>query len=124
MTQMATIQAKNYVIDGFPRAIDQCQYFEQNICEVQMIIDYNISTDKMSKNLQDRCKDSERIDDSPDTIKKRINNYIDNTILMFEYYKTFGKVRTIYANLDIEQRSIKIKKHGAGNMEVMSLSVM
>ena len=51
MTQMAAIQAKNYVIDGFPRAIDQCQHFEQHVCEVQLIIDYNIATDKMSKNL-------------------------------------------------------------------------
>jgi Cdc6-like AAA superfamily ATPase len=49
----------------------------------------------MTKNLQERCKSSKRIDDSLDTIKKRINNYVDNTIPMFEYYKTFGRVRTI-----------------------------
>ena len=24
---------KNYLIDGFPRAVDQAVYFEQNVCE-------------------------------------------------------------------------------------------
>lgn len=27
--------SQNYLIDGFPRAIDQAQYFEQNVIETQ-----------------------------------------------------------------------------------------
>jgi len=30
--------SQNYLIDGFPRAVDQCAYFESNVCEAQTVL--------------------------------------------------------------------------------------
>jgi adenylate kinase family enzyme len=39
---MISNPAQSYVIDGFPRAIDQAQFFEQSVCETQLLIYYDI----------------------------------------------------------------------------------
>ena len=88
---------KSYVIDGFPRAIDQAQYFEQCVCEIQSIIHYEIPMENMIERLNERCRDSKRIDDNFDVIKKRMANYNDQVLPVYDYYKTFGRIRTINA---------------------------
>lgn len=54
----------------------------------------------MIKRLNDRVRVSRRIDDNFEIIKKRISNFNDQTVTVFDYYRTFGKVRTINASLD------------------------
>ena len=44
-----------------------------------------------------RAETSGRSDDNAETIKKRVQNYFDQTYPVIEYYKKFGKVRTIDA---------------------------
>ena len=97
MKEMHALKSDKFVIDGFPRATDQAHYFEQMVCEIQQILHYQIPSEEMSVRLNERCKTSERIDDNFDIIKKRITNYNDTVLPVFEYYKTFGKVRTIDA---------------------------
>lgn len=54
----------------------------------------------MITKLNARVRVSKRIDDNFDTIKKRMSNYNDSTMQVYDYYKTFGKVRKIDAMLD------------------------
>lgn len=35
--------SQNYLIDGFPREIDQCHYFETHVCEAQTVLFYDCS---------------------------------------------------------------------------------
>ena len=97
MRTLIANKSENYVIDGFPRATDQAHYFEQCVCEIQQIIHYKIPQEVMIKRLNDRVRVSKRIDDNFDVIKKRMSNYSDQTLPVFDYYRTFGKVRTIDA---------------------------
>jgi adenylate kinase family enzyme len=30
--------SQNYLIDGFPRAVEQATYFESNVCEAQNVL--------------------------------------------------------------------------------------
>jgi len=30
--------SQNYLIDGFPREVEQCTYFENNVCEAQNVL--------------------------------------------------------------------------------------
>jgi len=50
-----------------------------------------------------RAETSGRSDDNPDTIKKRVQNYFDQSYPVIEYYSKFGKVRKIDARGDISQ---------------------
>lgn len=57
----------------------------------------------MQDRLLKRADMSDRIDDVPDTIRKRVQNFYDQTVPVFEYYATFGKLRTINADRDVTE---------------------
>lgn len=94
------------MIDGFPRSVDQAQYFEQSMGELQQIIHVDVEIDELSIRLEARCKISDRLDDNLDIIKKRLNAYNDQTLPCIDYYTKFGKVRNVkpYDSKKMEQR--------------------
>ena len=47
--------------------------------------------------MKKRAETSSRSDDKDDVIKKRIRNYLDQTLPVVEFYKKFGKVNEIDA---------------------------
>lgn len=55
----------------------------------------------MTERCLKRAETSNRSDDNADTIKKRVQNYFDQSLPVVDYYKKFGKVRRIDATLDI-----------------------
>ena len=55
----------------------------------------------MLERCMKRAETSGRSDDNAETIKKRVQNYFDQSYPVIEYYKKFGKVRTIDATGDI-----------------------
>ena len=68
--------SKNYLIDGFPRAVDQAIYFEQNVCEAQTVLYFDVSEEIMMKRCMKRAEGgSGRVDDNVETLKKRDSGY-------------------------------------------------
>ena len=93
--------AKNYLIDGFPRAVDQAIYFEQHVCECQTVLYYEVDEDVLTERCRKRAETSGRSDDNEETLKKRFNAYNEQTKPVLELYQKFGKVRKIDASGDI-----------------------
>jgi len=54
----------------------------------------------MESRLTERCNNSNRMDDVPETIWKRIDIYTDQATKVIDYYYNFGKVRTVNASVD------------------------
>lgn len=44
---MIATKSQNYLIDGFPRAVDQAIYFEQNVVETQQVLFYDVPQEIM-----------------------------------------------------------------------------
>ena len=95
--------AKNYLIDGFPRALDQAIYFEQNVCECQTILNYEVSEEILVERLLKRAETSGRTDDTPECIKERIRVFNESTQPVIDFYNKFGKVRHIDATGEINE---------------------
>jgi len=51
----------------------------------------------MVERCMKRAETSGRSDDNAETIKKRIQQFVDQSIAVVEYYSKFGKVRKIDA---------------------------
>jgi adenylate kinase family enzyme len=79
--------SKNYLIDGFPRALDQAVYFEKNVVEVSQILFIDVPKDVMIERCMKRALTSGRSDDNEETIKARIQTYFDQTLPIIDYYK-------------------------------------
>ena len=91
------------MIDGFPRAIDQAEYFEQNVMEAYQILFYDVPQELMIQRCMKRAETSGRKDDNAETIKVRVQTYFDQSMPVVNYYKKFGKVRHIDATGSIAE---------------------
>lgn len=63
------------MIDGFPRAVDQAIFFEKNVVEAHQILYYKVPDDIMQARMAKRAETSDRSDDNPETMAKRVANY-------------------------------------------------
>lgn len=95
--------SKNYLIDGFPRAVEQAIYFEQNVCECQQVLFYDVSEDTLMERCLARASTSvvQRDDDNAETLRKRLKAFQESSRPVVELYQKFGKVRHIDASQSI-----------------------
>jgi len=87
--------SKNYLIDGFPRARDQATYFERVVGEAQAVLYFNTPLDVCVERCMVRAKTSGRSDDNEETIRKRLQTFVDESKPVVEMYKSLGKVREV-----------------------------
>ena len=66
-----------------------------------MVIYYDIPQALMLERCMKRADKSDRSDDNPEVIKKRVQNFFDNTIPVIDYYNKIGKVRRIDATGEV-----------------------
>lgn len=46
--------SNNYLVDGFPREVDQCTYFETHVCEAQNVLFFDCSQETCTQRLLGR----------------------------------------------------------------------
>ena len=95
--------SKNYLIDGFPRAVDQAIYFEQNVCECQNVLFYDVNEETLLERCLVRAANAtvQREDDNAETLKNRLRNFRESSKPVVDLYRKLGKVRCIDASESI-----------------------
>jgi adenylate kinase family enzyme len=86
-----------FLIDGFPRAMDQGIEFESSIMECKAVIFFDCPEDEMQKRLIERGKTSGRADDNAETIMKRFKTFVTQSLPVKEYYLEKSKCHVISA---------------------------
>lgn len=76
-----------FLIDGYPRELEQGLLFEKNVCPVDLIIFFDVSNETLKKRLLGRAAVSQRADDNEETIKKRIEIFNVKNGEIVEHYK-------------------------------------
>ncbi|RPD65788.1 UMP-CMP kinase [Lentinus tigrinus ALCF2SS1-7] len=99
-----------FLIDGFPRKMDQALKFDEDVCQSTMVLFFTTTEEEMSKRLLERAKTSGREDDNVESIKKRFRVYKEQTMPVIEHYSKEGKVATIDATATIEEVHQKAKE--------------
>lgn len=89
-----------FLIDGFPRNIDQALEFDRTICKASFVLYLDCSEDILLERVLKRGKTSDREDDNEETLKKRLVVYNEETKPVIEYYAEQKKVARIDARLD------------------------
>lgn len=64
----------------------------------------------MTERCAARADTSGRPDDHADVVKKRVQNFVDHTEQVIEYYKKFGKVRKINSEGGVGETYAKTKE--------------
>ncbi|KZT03435.1 UMP-CMP kinase [Laetiporus sulphureus 93-53] len=98
-----------FLIDGFPRKMDQALKFDEEVCESSLVMFFTTTEDEMLKRLLERAKTSGREDDNEESIRKRFRVYKEQTMPVVEHYNEQHKVVTIDASASIEEVHEKAK---------------
>lgn len=81
-----------FLIDGFPRKLDQAHKFEETVCPAKLVLFYDCPEETMEERLLERGKTSGRSDDNAESIRKRFRTFIETSMPVVEYYEQGGKV--------------------------------
>ncbi|MEK7521245.1 MAG: nucleoside monophosphate kinase [Patescibacteria group bacterium] len=98
--------AKNIVIDGFPRTLSQA---EKEIFPVDRVYYIKVSDEESRKRLTSRG----RADDSEETIKERLKVYHKETEPILEFYRPKGVLEEIDGEHQIEEIAQDLEKRSS-----------
>jgi len=125
--------AKGYVLDGFPRTLEQAKALDRALGErgeaIEKVVYIKVSPEELVKRLSARfiCRDCQtpyheiasppkvpgrcdrcggelyqRPDDSPETVRKRLEVYFAETAPLIDYYREAGKLVEVNGERGIE----------------------
>lgn len=92
-----------FLIDGFPRKMDQALKFEEDVCLSSLTIFFTTTEEVMLKRLLVRGQTSGRADDNVESIKKRFGTYKEQTMPVIEHYAKLNKVAKIDSSPTVEE---------------------
>jgi UMP-CMP kinase len=98
-----------FLIDGFPRKMDQAEKFEHDVGQASAVLFFSTTEQVLLERLLERGKTSGREDDNAESIKKRFNTYKEQTMPVIEHYEKLGKVIEIDSSVSIDEVHQKTK---------------
>ncbi|KAK0551089.1 bifunctional uridylate/adenylate kinase [Tilletia horrida] len=99
-----------FLVDGFPRQMDQAKMFDDDICENKFVLFLTCTEDIMLERILDRGKTSGRADDNVESIKKRFRTFVETSMPVVDYYRSKGKVVEVDSTKSKEQVYSEIKQ--------------
>jgi len=99
-----------FLIDGFPRQMDQALKFEETVCLSSLVLFYITSEDIMLGRILERGKTSGREDDNIESIKKRFRTYYQTTMPVIQHFQQQGRVAEIDASPSVDEVYINTRK--------------
>ncbi|EXJ79357.1 cytidylate kinase [Capronia epimyces CBS 606.96] len=81
-----------FLIDGFPRKMDQAIFFEQSVCPSKCTIFLDCPEDVMRERLLNRGKTSGRSDDNEESIVKRFRTFLETSMPVVDHFAAENKV--------------------------------
>ncbi|KAJ3071274.1 hypothetical protein HDU98_005584 [Podochytrium sp. JEL0797] len=100
-----------FLIDGFPRKMDQAQEFENTIGKCKAVLCFTCPLTVLEARLLERGKTSGRADDNIDTIKKRFKTFEEQSMPVIEYYKRDGRAILVESTAPIEKVYQTTRQH-------------
>ncbi len=110
--------AKGFVLDGFPRTVNQAKALDQMLSSRKLSVDHVIVMEvdeaELIKRVETRAAEAKkngepvRPDDDPGTFKKRLAVYKAETTPILPYYEGQGKIRRVDGMKTIDEVSAQI----------------
>ncbi|KAK4525738.1 hypothetical protein GAYE_SCF16G3647 [Galdieria yellowstonensis] len=96
-------ETRGFLIDGFPRKLDQAGAFEKLVGDFEFILFLDCPQEEMERRLLKRGESSGRSDDNLESIRKRFTTFIETTMPVVEYYRSREKLVQVDASRSVEE---------------------
>ena len=91
-----------FLIDGFPRKMDQALMFDKALVQSALVLFINTTEQVMIERVQHRSKTSGRADDNMEALAKRFKTFKETSLPVVHYYEEKGLVADIDSTPDID----------------------
>jgi adenylate kinase len=109
--------AKGVIFDGFPRTVAQAKALDTMLAgrgrKIDAVIELKVDDEAMVGRMESRVREnpgSVRADDNPETLRKRLGVYRQNTAPLLDFYRGQGKLVTVDGMAAIAEVSAAIKR--------------
>ncbi|WP_085026260.1 adenylate kinase [Ensifer aridi] len=110
---------QGFILDGFPRTVAQAGALEQLLQSMQVPLDhvilFDIPLSLLEERIAKRAEESRaagappRSDDSPEVLKKRVEEFVRATAALSPFYEQNALLRRVDASEDIERVATQIR---------------
>ncbi|ODV80899.1 UMP-CMP kinase [Suhomyces tanzawaensis NRRL Y-17324] len=100
---------KKFLVDGFPRKMDQAISFEEQIARSSFTLFFECPEQVMLKRLLERGKTSGRADDNIESIKKRFRTFVETSMPVVDYFEKQGKVVKVSCDKPVDEVYAQVK---------------
>ncbi|KAK9333409.1 adenylate kinase-domain-containing protein [Lipomyces chichibuensis] len=107
-----------FLIDGFPRKMDQAIKFEEDVAVSEFTLYFDCSEEIMLQRLLKRGETSGRADDNIESIKKRFKTFVDTSMPVIDYYRKQDKVITVPCEKTMEEVYNLLKEKISDRMSI------
>lgn len=89
-----------FILDGYPRNLAQADALGQLLARIGQPMDHavqlDVDTDLLVERIAGRAKEQGRIDDSPESVRNRLNVYNQVTAPVVDYYRQRGMLKVVH----------------------------
>ena len=104
-------EAQNgWILDGFPRNASQATFLEKQLHDLNQALDYAVNLDVPDAVLMTRLMSRGRLDDTPETIRKRLEVYRDETEPVIGFYRERSSLRVVDGDRPVEEVTQSLKQ--------------
>jgi adenylate kinase len=104
---LAANAAGGYILDGFPRTVEQAMAAHKAALElgvaVQVVVHLEVARDELMRRLLERGAESGRSDDNAEVIAHRLDVYDDKTRPMLDYYAAREELVSVDGSQPVEE---------------------
>ncbi|KAJ5825908.1 uridylate kinase Ura6 [Penicillium riverlandense] len=92
-----------FLIDGFPRKLDQAVFFEDTVCPSELVLFLDCPEEVMEARLLKRGETSGRDDDNAESIRKRFRTFVETSMPVVHAFEKQDKVVTVKATGSVDE---------------------
>lgn len=116
---LAAVQAKGYLLDGFPRSVAQAvqarKLAETAGASPDAVIYLDAPRDVLTERILARAEIEGRADDNPDTVRNRLKVFDEATSPLVDHYRERGLLHVVDADQDEDAVTAAILEALPGN---------
>ncbi len=103
---LAAAEANGYLLDGFPRSLEQAVE-ARKLADIanaapDAVIYLDVSREELTRRILARAETEDRSDDNEQTVQNRLRVFDEATRPLVEYYRERGLLHVIDANQDMD----------------------
>ncbi|MFO7544522.1 MAG: adenylate kinase [Trueperaceae bacterium] len=87
------------LLDGFPRTTVQAEALDALLAEfgapIDAVVELVVDSDELVRRLMRRAAEEGRSDDNEETVRTRMQVYMEQTRPLLDYYRVQGKLRSV-----------------------------